>query len=82
MVVEGVLVVIPRTRIGGLQFGQIGGQNIGGQNIGGAGNYVILEAAGRGHYVGCNLNVTNLRATEQWNWYGEGDDMIWIDQDQ
>jgi hypothetical protein len=54
----------------------------GGQNIGGEGNYVILEAAGRGHYVGCNLNVTNLRQTEKWNWYGEGDDMIWVDQDR
>jgi hypothetical protein len=52
-----------------------------GQNIGGAGNYVILDARGRGHYVGCNLSITNLRQTEQWNWYGEGDDMIWIDQD-
>jgi hypothetical protein len=54
----------------------------GGKNIGGDGNYTILEATGRGHYVGCNLNVTNLRLTETWNWYGEGDDMIWIDQDR
>jgi hypothetical protein len=54
----------------------------GGKNIGGEGNYVMLEATGRGHYVGCNLNLTNLRCTEQWNWYGEGDDMIWIDQDR
>ena len=54
----------------------------GGANIGGEGNYAILEASGRGHYVGCNLNVTNLRRTEQWNWYGEGDDMIWVDQDR
>lgn len=53
----------------------------GGTNIGGAGNYVILDARGRGHYVGCNLNITNLRATDAWNWYGEGDDMIWIDQE-
>jgi hypothetical protein len=54
----------------------------GGKNVGGEGNYVILEAKGRGHYVGCNLNITNLRATTRWNWYGEGDDMIWIDQDK
>ena len=54
----------------------------GGTNIGGAGNYVLLEAQGRGHYVGCNLNITNLRPTEEWNWYGEGDDMIWVDQDR
>ena len=53
----------------------------GGRNIGGAGNYVLLEAAGRGHYVGCNLSVTNLRQTDRWNWYGEGDDMIWVDQE-
>ena len=51
----------------------------GGHNTSGAGNYVILEAAGRGHYVGCNLNIHNLRQTEQWNWYGEGDDMIFVD---
>lgn len=52
-----------------------------GTNIGGADNYVILEAAGKGHYVGCILNVHNLRETVQWNWWGEGDDMIFIDDD-
>jgi len=47
-------------------------------NLDGAGNYVILEARGRGHYVGCNLNIDVFE--RQWNdWYGEGDDMIWID---
>lgn len=51
----------------------------GGQNTSGDNNYVILDVAGRGHYVGCTLNITNLRETEQWNWYGEGDDMIFID---
>jgi hypothetical protein len=51
----------------------------GGYNETGAGNYVILEARGRGHYVGCNMNYHNLRLTEQWNWYGEGDDMIFVD---
>ena len=50
-----------------------------GENIGGEGNYTILEAEGRGHYIGCVLNVHNLRETNQWNWYGEGDDMIFID---
>ncbi len=53
----------------------------GGENTTGAGNYVILEASGRGHYVGCNLNIDNLRATDEWNWYGEGDDMIFIDDE-
>ena len=38
-------------------------------------NYVILETTGRGHYVGCNLSVTNF----QGSWWGEGDDMIWVD---
>jgi hypothetical protein len=38
-------------------------------------NYVILETKGRGHYVGCNLSVTNFQGT----WWGEGDDMIWVD---
>ncbi|WP_433869365.1 glycoside hydrolase family 172 protein [Saccharopolyspora sp. CA-218241] len=51
----------------------------GGHNTDGAGNYVLLEAEGRGHYVGSVLNVHNLRHTHQWNWYGEGDDMIVID---
>ncbi|GAB2987522.1 MAG TPA: glycoside hydrolase family 172 protein [Promicromonospora sp.] len=51
----------------------------GGHNIGGEGNYTILDTVGRGHYVGCVLNVTNLRHTSDWNWYGEGDDMIFVD---
>jgi len=38
-------------------------------------NYVILDAAGRGQYIGCNLSVTNFQGT----WWGEGDDMIWVD---
>jgi hypothetical protein len=51
-----------------------------GTNLDGAGNYVILEAEGAGQYVGCNLNIHNLRRAKQYdNWYGEGDEMIWID---
>jgi len=38
-------------------------------------NYVILETRGRGHYIGCNLSITNFQGT----WWGEGDDMIWVD---
>jgi len=53
--------------------------SFGGQNTTGAGNYVILEAQGAGHYVGCNLNIHNLRRSAQWDWPGEGDDMIFID---
>jgi hypothetical protein len=51
----------------------------GGKNTTGDGNYVILDTSGRGHYVGCVLNVHNLRQTTAWNWYGEGDDMIFVD---
>ncbi|GAA3578457.1 DUF2961 domain-containing protein [Nonomuraea rosea] len=50
-----------------------------GINDTGDGNYVLLDATGRGHYVGCVLNIRNLRETSDWNWYGEGDDMIFID---
>ena len=38
-------------------------------------NYVVLETKGRGHYIGCNLSVTNFYG----GWWGEGDDMIWVD---
>ncbi len=51
----------------------------GGKNTTGADNYSILDAVGSGHYVGCNFNIHNLRMTREWNWYGEGDDMIFID---
>ncbi len=84
----------------------------GGRNIGGKENYVILEAEGIGHYVGCNLNFHNLRVGSEvewpenkawplsreeeksatpedrmaffkvFNWYGEGDDMIFIDGEE
>lgn len=50
-----------------------------GKNVTGDENYVLLEAEGRGHYVGCNLNIDNLRDTYRWDWPGEGDDMIFID---
>ncbi|SHE39229.1 Protein of unknown function [Seinonella peptonophila] len=51
----------------------------GGKNQRGDQNYVLLDAVGKGHYVGCNINIHNLRMTREWNWYGEGDDMIFID---
>lgn len=38
-------------------------------------NYVILETQGRGQYIGCILSVTNFTN----DWWGEGDDMIWVD---
>ncbi len=53
-----------------------------GSNLDGAGNYTILEAEGAGQFVGCNLNIHNLRRSKKdHNWYGEGDEMIWIDED-
>ncbi len=52
-----------------------------GKNPSGADNYVVLDFQGRGHYVGCVLNVHNLRVSDRNNWYGEGDDMIFIDGD-
>lgn len=50
-----------------------------GKNTSGEGNYTVLEADGRGHYVGANINIHNLRDSTQWDWPGEGDDMIFID---
>jgi len=44
-------------------------------NLDGAGNYVFLEATGRGHFVG----VTQSIFQNQDDWWGEGDDMIFID---
>ncbi|MFX0098865.1 MAG: glycoside hydrolase family 172 protein [Candidatus Hodarchaeota archaeon] len=38
-------------------------------------NYVILETKGKGHYIGCNISISNF----QGSWWGEGDDMIWVD---
>ena len=49
-------------------------------NTDGAENYVLLEAEGRGHYVGCNLNIDCFERSKN-DWYGEGDDMIFIDGD-
>jgi len=47
-------------------------------NTTGADNYVILEADGRGHYVGCHLDVDCFQRQAN-DWYGEGDDMIFVD---
>lgn len=47
-------------------------------NLKGEENYVVLEAKGAGHYVGCNLSVTHF----QGSWWGEGDDMIFIDGEE
>ena len=44
-------------------------------NTDGAKNYVIVETEGRGHYVG----VTHSILQNQGDWWGEGDEMIFID---
>ncbi|MFN8058972.1 MAG: glycoside hydrolase family 172 protein [Vicinamibacterales bacterium] len=44
-------------------------------NLRGEDNYVILDAEGRGHYVG----VTHSILQNQGDWWGEGDDMFFID---
>ena len=45
------------------------------KNIDGKNNYVWMEATGRGHYVGVAMSVLQ----NQDNWWGEGDDMFFID---
>ena len=45
-------------------------------------NYVILDARGEGHYVGCNLSVDNLNPHRGFSWFGEGDDMIFVDGEE
>jgi hypothetical protein len=47
------------------------------KNLDGAENYVFLEAAGKGHFIG----VTHAVEQNQEGWFGEGDDMIFIDGD-
>lgn len=41
-------------------------------------NYLILHAVGRGHYIGMNMSVDNFSG----GWWGEGDDMIFIDREE
>ena len=45
------------------------------ENLQGEGNYLIMEAEGRGHFVG----VTHSILQNQGDWWGEGDEMIFID---
>ena len=49
----------------------------GDKNLNGEGNYVFLEATGKGHFVG----VTHGVEQNADGWFGEGDDMIFIDGD-
>jgi Protein of unknown function (DUF2961) len=45
------------------------------KNLDGENNYVWLEAIGRGHYVGVTMSVLQ----NQDGWWGEGDDMFFVD---
>jgi hypothetical protein len=47
------------------------------KNLNGETNYVFMEATGRGHFVG----VTQAVQQNQEGWFGEGDDMFFIDGD-
>jgi hypothetical protein len=44
-------------------------------NLDGKDNYVWLDAAGRGHFVGVTMSVFQ----NQDGWWGEGDDMFFVD---
>ena len=46
-----------------------------GKNLTGEDNYLILEAYGRGKYVGCVISIYGLKP----GWWGEGDEMIFVD---
>lgn len=47
------------------------------KNLDGKDNYIFVEATGKGHFVG----VTHAVLQNQEGWFGEGDDMIFIDGD-
>jgi len=47
------------------------------KNLTATDNYIILDAKGRGQYVGCVLSVRGLSP----GWWGEGDDMIFVDEE-
>ena len=49
-------------------------------NLTGERNYVILDVEGDGQYVGCVLNIDVVDRQVN-DWYGEGDDMIFVDGD-
>ncbi len=45
------------------------------KNLDGSGNYVWMEAKGRGQFVGVTMSILQ----NQDGWFGEGDDMFFID---
>ncbi len=48
-----------------------------GSNLDGADNYLALDARGKGQMIGLVLEIDNIAG----GWYGEGDDMVFIDGD-
>lgn len=44
-------------------------------NTTGKDNYLVLDVEGKGHYVGCMIHLD----TNESGWWGEGDDMFFID---
>lgn len=51
------------------------------KNRDGKGNYVILKAEGDGIYCGAHLDIDCFQRNPN-DWYGEGDDMIFIDGEE
>lgn len=50
------------------------------RNTTGDDNYVILDAKGRGHYAGCCVSIKQAQFNDTGStWFGEGDDMIFVD---
>lgn len=45
------------------------------KNLNGEGNFVWMEAVGRGHFVGVTMSILQ----NQNEWWGEGDDMFFVD---
>ena len=45
------------------------------KNLNGDGNYIWMEATGRGHFVGVTMSILQ----NQDGWWGEGDDMFFVD---
>jgi hypothetical protein len=48
------------------------------KNLDGKDNYVWMEATGRGHFVGVTMSVLQ----NQDKWWGEGDDMFFVDDER
>lgn len=60
---------------GETEWGLVGAQT---NNVDGAGNYLFADIKGEGHFVGINYYVHSPSPM----WYGEGDDMIFIDGEE